>query len=105
MQVEEGAVNRSAEKAPEVLVDNKLNRSQQCHSIAKKASVILGCVNMSALCKIHEVILLLYLALAGSQLEHSCPVLGTALEERCGPTGESPEESSKNEQRSSKHDL
>lgn len=34
-----------------------------------------------------------------------CPALGTARQERCGPTGESPEESSKNEQRSSKHDL
>lgn len=34
-----------------------------------------------------------------------CPVLGTALQGRCGLTGQSPEESSKNEQRSSKHDL
>lgn len=64
-------VNRSTEKAPEVLVDNKLNKSQQCHSTAKKASVILGCINRSVLYKIHEVILLLYLALARSQLEHS----------------------------------
>jgi len=34
-----------------------------------------------------------------------CTVLSTALKERHRPTGGSPEENSKNEQRSSKHDL
>ena len=50
---------------------NKLNMSKECHSIAKKASTILRCINRSLLYKIREVILLLCLALARSQLEHS----------------------------------
>lgn len=48
--------NNSAEQDPGVLVDTKVNMSQQC-SLVKKANGIFVCIKLSVLNKLIEVIL------------------------------------------------
>ena len=53
-----------------IIIDHKVNISQQCDVATKKANAILGCIKTRIVSKSHKVLVPLYLALARLNLEY-----------------------------------
>jgi len=76
---EEFRKNSTLEKDLEILVDEKLNMSQQSTLAAQKVNGILGCIRRGVDSRDREVIVPLYYVLVRSHLEYSIQVWGLVL--------------------------
>jgi len=83
---------RPEEKDLGVLVNKKINVTQQCVLAAQKANRTLGCIPSSVPRRSMEVILTPYSALARHPREVLRPALEPSAQDRHGPVGVGPEE-------------
>ena len=90
---------KDAEKDLGVLVDGRLDMSQQCALTAQKANRILDCIKRIMTSRLGEVILPLYTALVGPHLEYCIQMWSPEVQERHGPVGVCREEAHKNDPR------
>ncbi|GAB0182380.1 cAMP-dependent protein kinase inhibitor alpha [Grus japonensis] len=97
---EEWIESSPEEKDLEVLVDEKLNMSQQCVLAAQKADCILGCIKRRVPSRLRNMILPLYYALMRPHLEYCIQLWGPQYKKnRHGAVGVSPEEGHEDDQR------
>ncbi|GAB0184817.1 mitochondrial enolase superfamily member 1 [Grus japonensis] len=92
--------SNSVERDLVVLVDNKLNMSEECAAVAKQANRMLGCMNQNITIRDKEVTIPLSACHATSGIW--CSVLVPAIQKRCGQAGEGPEKGHRDDQRTGK---